>query len=195
MIRVLAMKDYSVETVQRYDKQVEFEIVLISNSNEHSVCTALVLVQQYSIARGRERRTIRPPHKYGEANLIAYTLSIVDNIESSEESSTYEEAVSCSDSSKWMIAMQEEMKSLHKNGTWDIVRLPKGKKVIYCKWVFKKKEGIAGIENARYKARIISKAYNEIPSVDFAYVLSQVVKHSSIRALLGIVVFHDYELE
>ena len=37
------------------------------------------------------------------------------------------------------------------------MRLPKGKKVIYCKWVFKKKEGIAGVENARYKARLIAK--------------------------------------
>ena len=49
--------------------------------------------------------------------MVAYALSIADNIESSEESSTYEEVVSCSDSSKWMIAMQEEMESLHKNGT------------------------------------------------------------------------------
>ena len=96
---------------------MEFEIVLIYNSDEQSVSTALVLVQQYSIARGREKRTIRPPHKYGEAALIAYAFSVVDNIESSEEPSTYEEAVSCSDSGKWMITMQEEMKSLHKNGT------------------------------------------------------------------------------
>ena len=49
--------------------------------------------------------------------MVAYALSIVDNNESSEEPFTYEEAVSCSDSGKWMIAMQEEMESLHKNGT------------------------------------------------------------------------------
>ena len=102
--------------MQRYNKQAEFEIVLIYNLDEQSVPTALVLVQQYSISKC-ERRTIKAPHKYGEADLIAYALSIVDNIESSEEYSTYEKAVSCSDSGKWMIAMQEEMKSLHKNGT------------------------------------------------------------------------------
>ena len=77
-------------------------------------------MQRYSIARDRERRTIKPPQKYGEADLVAYALSVVDNIESSEEPSTYEEAVSCSDSGKWMFAMQEEMQSLHKNGTWDM---------------------------------------------------------------------------
>ena len=57
-------------------------------------------MKQYSIARDRERRTIKPPHKYGEADLVAYALSVADNIESSEEPSTYEKPVSCSDSSK-----------------------------------------------------------------------------------------------
>ena len=90
-------------------------------------------MQQYSIARDREKRTIKPPYKYGEADLVAYALCVEDNIESSEESSTYEEAVSCSNSGKWMISMPEEMESLHKNGTWNMVRLPKGKKAIRCK--------------------------------------------------------------
>ena len=49
------------------------------------------------------------------------------------------------------------MGSLHKNGTWDMVRLPKEKKPIQCKWMFKKKEGTPGVENARYKARLIAK--------------------------------------
>ena len=33
------------------------------------------------------------------------------------------------------------MESLHKNGTWDLVKLPKEKKVDCCKWVFKKRKG------------------------------------------------------
>ena len=82
MIQVLAPKDSSVETVQRVDKHVEFQTCLVPNSNEQSVPTTLVLVQQYSIARDREKRTIKPPHKYGEADLVAYALSVVDNIES-----------------------------------------------------------------------------------------------------------------
>ena len=76
-----------------------------------------------------------------------------------------------------------------------MVRLPKGKKPIQCKWVFKKKEGTTGVENARYKARLVAKGYNQIPGVDFTDVFSQVVKHNSIQALLRIMAFHDYELE
>ena len=76
-----------------------------------------------------------------------------------------------------------------------MVRLPTGKKSIRCKWVFKKKEGIAEVENARYKARLVAKGYNQILGVDFTNVFSPVVKHNSIRALRGIVAFRDYELE
>ena len=45
------------------------------------------------------------------------------------------------------------------------------------------------------KARLVAKGYSQIPGVDFTNVFSPMVKHSSIRALLGIVDFHDYELE
>jgi len=33
------------------------------------------------------------------------------------------------------------MKSLHKNDTWELSELPKGKKSISCKWVLAKKYG------------------------------------------------------
>ncbi|KAG8496781.1 hypothetical protein CXB51_008001 [Gossypium anomalum] len=79
--------------------------------------------------------------------------------------------------------------------TWDLVKLPKGKKTVRCKWVFKKKEGTPGVEEPKYKARLVAKGYSQVPGVDFTDVFSPVVKHSSIRALLGIVAMHDLELE
>ena len=56
-------------------------------------------------------------------------------------------------------------------------------------------KGTPGVENARYKERLVAKGYSQIPSVDFIDVFSSVLKHSSIRALPGIVAFHDYELQ
>ncbi|KAG8488772.1 hypothetical protein CXB51_016789 [Gossypium anomalum] len=87
------------------------------------------------------------------------------------------------------------MKSLYKNKTWDLVKLPKGKKVVRCKWVFKQKEGTPGVEKPKYKIRLVAKGYRQIPGVGFTDVFSPVVKHSSIRALLGIVAMHDLELK
>ncbi|KAG8482610.1 hypothetical protein CXB51_024194 [Gossypium anomalum] len=60
---------------------------------------------------------------------------------------------------------------------------------------FKKKEWTQGVEEPRYKVRLVAEGYSQIPRVDFTDVFSPVVKHSSIRALLGIVAMHDLELE
>ncbi|KAG8498690.1 hypothetical protein CXB51_005073 [Gossypium anomalum] len=118
---------------------------------------------QYSIAKNRTKREIKPPKKYAEADLVAYALNVAEDIDANQEPSNYSEAISCEDSEKWMFAMQEEMESLHKNKTWDLVKLLKG--------------------------------YSQVPGVDFTDVFSPVVKHSSIRVLLGIVAMHDLELE
>ncbi|KAG8474805.1 hypothetical protein CXB51_031510 [Gossypium anomalum] len=135
------------------------------------------------------------PQKYAEADLVTYALNVAEDIDANQEPSNYSEAISCEDSEKWMVAMQEEMESLHKNKTWDLVKLPKGKKIVRWKWVFKKKEGTPGVEEPKYKARLVAKGYSQVPGVDFTDVFSPVVKHSLIRALLGIVAMHDLELD
>jgi len=42
--------------------------------------------------------------------------------------------------------MDEEMKLLHDNHTWEIVKKPVGVKLVSCKWVYKMKVGIPGVE-------------------------------------------------
>ena len=42
--------------------------------------------------------------------------------------------------------MTEEMETLHNSQTWELVKLSRGQKIIGCKCVFKKKEGIPGAE-------------------------------------------------
>ena len=37
---------------------------------------------------------------------------------------------------RWQVAMDEEMNSLQKNTTWELVPLPPGRKLVQCKWVF-----------------------------------------------------------
>ena len=59
------------------------------------------------------------------------------------------------------------MGSLHKNDKWNLVTLPKGTKVVCCKWVFKRKEGIPRVEEARYKARFVAKGYSQISLMCF----------------------------
>ena len=51
---------------------------------------------------------------------------------------TYKEAKACEHDNKWEIAIQEEIKikALHSNNTWDLLEMPKGRKVIPNKWVY-----------------------------------------------------------
>ena len=39
---------------------------------------------------------------------------------------------------EWMKAMQEEIDFFHKNHTYELVMLPKGKKALKNKWVYRK---------------------------------------------------------
>jgi hypothetical protein len=127
--------------------------------------------------------------------MIYYALSCAEQVDSSYEPATYSEVIACSDREKWIVAMQDEMQSLEKNCTWDVVPLPKGKKSVRCKWIYKRKEGLSPSEPPKYKGRLVAKGFSQIPSVDYNDVFSPVVKHSSIRTFFSIVAAHDLELE
>ena len=53
--------------------------------------------------------------------------------------------------------MQEEMDSLHKNNTWDLAPLPKGKKALHSKWVYHIKHEHNG--SKKYEAVIVMKGF------------------------------------
>jgi hypothetical protein len=80
-------------------------------------------------------------------------LSCAKQLEHDTKPATYTEPVASVDHEKRISAMQEEMQSLEKNGTWDVVRLPKQKKVVRCKWIFKRKECVNSNEPSRYKEK------------------------------------------
>ena len=156
----------------------------------------IVEPQERTIAHDRPRRTINKPVRFvEEATMVAFALSVAEEIEGSAEPSTYSEAIVSSNSNLWVTAMNEEMESLEKNKTWELVKLPKDKRAIRCKWVYKKKEGISPQDDIKYKARLVAKGYSQIPGIDFNDVFSPVVKLSSIRTLFSIVAREDYELE
>ncbi|CAL9006509.1 unnamed protein product [Prunus brigantina] len=54
---------------------------------------------------------------------------------------------------KWVKAMDQEIDSIKKNDTWELVDLPQGKKPIGVKWVYKTKLNAQG-EVEKYKARL-----------------------------------------
>ena len=83
-----------------------------------------------------------------------------------------------------MQSMKEEMQSLIENQTYDLVELPKGRKALRNKWVFKLKNE-ENNPNPRYKARIVVKGCNQKKGIDFEEIFSLVMKMTSIRTRLG----------
>ena len=55
--------------------------------------------------------------------------------------------------------MDEEIKAIMKNDTWELTTLPKGHKAIGVKWMYKIKRNAKG-EIERYNARLVAKGYS-----------------------------------
>jgi len=73
-------------------------------------------------------------------------------------------AMEMEDIESWRLAMDEEMVSLKKNDTWDLVPFPNGWKPIGCKWVFKKMISLDGsVEN--HKTKLVAKGYSHVEGI------------------------------
>lgn len=90
--------------------------------------------------------------------------------------------------------MQEEMKSLHENHTYDLVTLPQGRKTLKNKWMYKIKNE-EGSPQLRYKARLVVKGFGQKKGIDFDEIFSPVVKMSSIRVVLVLAGSLNLEVE
>jgi hypothetical protein len=84
------------------------------------------------------------------------------------------------------------MESLHKNETWDLVKLPNGRKLIGSKWVFKKKLNEVG-QVEKFKSLLVVKIYPQVKGVNFGEIFSPVTKLTSIRVLMYLVLEVDLE--
>ncbi|KAK8986979.1 hypothetical protein V6N11_055296 [Hibiscus sabdariffa] len=137
----------------------------------------------------RSTRERHEPERYGFLVTTHGDVILVYH----DEPKTYQEAVSSPNSEKWLEAMRSEMDSMSDNQVWTLVEPPEGIKPIGCKWVFKKKTDMDGNVQT-YKRRLVAKGYRQIHGIDYDETFSLVAMFKSIRILLAIAAFHDYEI-
>ncbi|KAK2448130.1 secreted RxLR effector protein [Trifolium repens] len=137
----------------------------------------------------RSNRIRHEPERYGY--LITEQGDVL--LMGQDEPVTYQEAITGPESEKWLEAMKSEIDSMYTNQVWNLVEPPVGVRPIGCKWVFKKKTDMDGKVHT-YKARLVAKGYKQIHGVDYDETFSPVAMLKSVRILLAIAAYHDYEI-
>ena len=71
------------------------------------------------------------------------------------------------------------------NGTWQIVKLPPGKRAIGFRWFLKVKHNADGSLD-RYKVRLVAKGYSQCPGFDFHETFAPTVRYSTLHIILAL---------
>ena len=95
--------------------------------------------------------------------------------------------------SQWKEAMDDEMRALIQNDTWEIVDLPKGKKSVGCRWIFTRKCSVNGTLD-RHKARLVARGYTQTYGIDYQETFAPGAKLNTIRIMISLAVNLDWPL-
>ncbi|KAH9669584.1 hypothetical protein KPL70_021844 [Citrus sinensis] len=94
---------------------------------------------------------------------------------------------------KWRITMDEEIKAIVKNDTWELTTLPKSHKAIGVKWVYKTKRNAKG-EIERHKARLVAKGYSQKAGIDYDEVFAPVALLETIRLIISLAAQNKWKI-
>ncbi|GKA78514.1 putative ribonuclease H-like domain-containing protein [Tanacetum coccineum] len=93
--------------------------------------------------------------------------------------------------SAWVEAMQDEHLKFKLQKVWVLVDLPKGKKAIGTKWVFRNKKDERGIV-IRNKARLVAQGHTQEECIDYDEVFAPVARIEAIRLFLAYASFMGF---
>ena len=105
-----------------------------------------------------------------------------------------DEAQARPDWPQWKAAMDLELATLKKAGTWKTVPRPPNKNVVGSKWVYRIKRKADG-SIQKYKARLVARGFTQVYGVDYFDTFSPVAKLTSFRAILALAARYDWEVE
>ena len=129
----------------------------------------------------------KTPIRYGVDKYADTANYAVDDAVRVEEPMTIEDALSSNHSKEWKSAADLEYSSLLENETWELVKLPEGRRTVGCKWVFRVKYDSEGRVKC-FKGRLVAQGYSQRYGIDYDEIIAPVARLSSIRILLAFAV-------
>ena len=113
---------------------------------------------------------------------------MIPQVSENHDPETFAEA---SGNPNWDAAMDEEYCSLMANHTWDLVTLPKGRKLFICKCIYRTKyESNGSVE--RLKERLVANFFSQVEGIDYNETFDPVTKMNSIHLILSLVTLHKW---
>jgi len=78
--------------------------------------------------------------------------------------------------------MEQELKSVEQNHTWELATLPAGHRPITLKWVYKLKKDERGAV-IKHKARLVARGFVQQEGIDYDDSFAPVARMESVRVL------------
>lgn len=119
-----------------------------------------------------------------EINGTAFAATEVKGIQIPQ---TYKQAMSDPENAqKWKEAIEEEIRTLVGNGTWEELLLPQGANLVTTKWVFTVKLKVDGTIE-RFKARLVARGFSQQHGIDYTETFAPTVRMDTLRLFLATV--------
>ncbi|KAJ9538231.1 hypothetical protein OSB04_030964 [Centaurea solstitialis] len=131
---------------------------------------------------------LNEPTSYGEA-----VSGVIKSVSAKKTNCKRNHSPSGNESEQWQEAMKAEMQSMYDNQVWELTDLPQHCRAVGRKWVFKKKTNMDGNVHT-FKVRLVAKGFTQTHGIDYDETFSPVAMLKSIRILMAISAYFNYEI-